>query len=238
MEGKTLPKGEDKKDLSLEKLEEVEKAYSDLMKAYSSCISSLNQKKIKFPPFKSRFSKEWQKEFRKESFLHKDNYAPTYPKKWSTKLLLTGNILAPRLTKWNIRKQVDLLREAFLLLISQNRNKIDSKIIKQFETYCEDLNELSAQFRKSSLIPLFYGSITAVAAISVPIVAHLEGVHVDDVLFGGVLVLPLSLFYLAYFFVFFLLRGFRGSKRVFREASVLEKEEKKFVLIQEYLKFV
>jgi hypothetical protein len=100
------------------------------------------------------------------------------------------------------------------------------------------MNELSAQFKKSSLISLFLGLITAVAAILVQIVARLEDVHVDDASFGGVLVLPLSLIYLAYFFGWFLLVGFWGSKRVFREASIPEKEKKNFVLIQEYLEFV
>jgi hypothetical protein len=45
VEGKTLSKDEGKKELSLEKLEEVEKAYLDLMKAYSSCLSNLHLKK-------------------------------------------------------------------------------------------------------------------------------------------------------------------------------------------------
>jgi predicted permease len=112
------------------------------------------------------------------------------------------------------------------------------------------MNELSAQFRKSSLIPLFYGSITAVAAILVQIVARLDDVsrsedvhltfledaHVEDVLFGDLLGY-LAISYLVYFFVVFLLLGFWGSKRVFREASVLEKEEKIFALIQQYLEF-
>jgi uncharacterized integral membrane protein len=100
------------------------------------------------------------------------------------------------------------------------------------------MNELSAQFKKSSLISLFLASITAVAAILVPIFACLEDVHVDDVSFGGVFVLVLSLIYLLYFLVYFLLAGFWGSRRVFREASIPEKEKKIFVLIQEYLKFV
>ena len=124
MEEKKLSKDDEKKE-SLEKLEEIEKAYFDLMKAYSSCLSALKLKKM-----------DWYKTF--------------YPKnvKLSTEFILSGNILAPRLTKWRIRRQMDLLRVTFLLLISQNRNKIDSKI-KQFELYCEDMNELIAQFKES-----------------------------------------------------------------------------------------
>ena len=213
-----------------EKILEIEEAYIDLIKAYSLCLTAL-----KVRPYRN--VKKWLK----AAFSLKFS---------STEAILLGNILAPRLTKWRIRRQVDLLRAAFLLLISQNRKKIDSKIIKRFETYCEDMNELGAQFKKSSLISLFYGSITAVAAILVQLFARLDDVsgsedvhvtlddvHVDDVLFGDLLGY-LALFYLVYFFVGFLLLGFWGSKRVFREASVLEKEEKNFVLMQEYSKFV
>jgi len=205
MDEKKLSKDDEKKE-SLEKLEEIEKAYFDLMKAYSLCLGALELKKM-----------VWYKYF--------------YPKNCkSTELILWGNILAPRLTKWRIRRRMDLLRVAFLLLISQKRNKNDSKI-KQFELYCEDMKEISAEVKKSSSIPLYLISISAVAAILVQIVASLEDVHVNAVLSALVVA-----YLVVYFLGIFLLRGFMGSMRVFNDANVPEKDKKIFVLIQEYLK--
>ena len=45
MEEKKLPDSKGEKELSLEKLEEIEKAYLDLMKAFSSSLSILDLKK-------------------------------------------------------------------------------------------------------------------------------------------------------------------------------------------------
>ena len=85
-------------------IEEIEKAYIDLMKAYSSCLYDLKLKKLP------------KGEWRKQLSLKKRREIPT-------DVLLTWNILAPRFTKWNIRRRVDFLWAAFLLLITQNRNK-------------------------------------------------------------------------------------------------------------------
>ena len=221
MEGKTLSKDEEKKELSLEKILEIEKAYFDLMKAYSSCLTTLKLKKLKY-----RFSLEWYKELYTKHFPF-----PFFnPQKWSTESLLSGNILAPRITRWRIGRQVDLLREAFLLLIAQNRNKIDSKIIKQFELYCEDMNKLSDHLAKSGLIALFYSSIPA----------GLLGIlyHITSVSFEAIIILIGIILYLLFYGFLFFVIGFWGSKRIFSEATVPEKEKKIFVLIQEYVEFV
>jgi hypothetical protein len=174
MEEKTLPKGEGKKELALEKILKIEKAYFERMKAYSSCLTTL--KLTKYP------------------------------------LVLRGNILAPRVIRWRIRRHVDLLRESFLLLIAQNRNKIDPKIIKQFESYCEDLDKIGAQVAKSGLIALFYSSIPA-GLLGIPYIASvsLEAIYIF-----------LCIFYFFWFFFW----GFFASKRIFREATVPEKEKK------------
>ena len=165
MVGKTLSKDEGEKELSLEKILEIKKAYLDLMKAYSLCLTALKLKKIEIAFSRYRFTLEWYKTF----YTKHVPFPFLNPNKWSTEVLLAGNILAPRIVRWKIRGQVDLLRGAFLLLITQNRNKIDSKIIEQFELYCEDMNKLSAQFEKSGLIALFYVSIPVVLALLVEI---------------------------------------------------------------------
>ena len=219
MEGKTLPKGKGEKELSLDKkILEIEKAYSDLMKAYSSCITALKLKKM-----------VWYKTFFPKNLM-------------STEALLKGNILAPRFIKRNIRKQVDLLRGAFLLLITQNRNKIDPEIINRFELYYEDMNKLSTQFEKSGLIAIFYAAIpiipiiTGVAAVAVQIKPVSLEFSLGQLLICVIIIAIIG--YLFYFFIVFLVLGFLGSRRLFREADVSEKEKKIFALIQECLEFV
>ena len=253
MEGKTLPKGEDKKDLSLEKLEKVEKAYLDLMKAYSSCLSNLHLKKryMIARVLKRIYSFSWDKvpgedserllrtlkdvlnidwaenaEIRKshdnktlcifkdensaeitfdekrgkatlkisddttlslnikkkrgklninpeikqggwvdlqdEFVIKHSSFSIGNPKKWYNKPCGYPIFLTYRFVRWKIRREVDLLREAFLLLMAQNRNKIDLEVIKNFEKYCEDMDKLRAQFAKNGLITLFYAIIPVV----------------------------------------------------------------------------
>ena len=207
MEGKTLPKGEGEKELSLDKkILEIEKAYSDLMKAYSSCITAIKLKKMDL---------------------------------MSTKALLKGTILAPRFIKRNIRKQVDLLRGAFLLLITQNRNKIDPEIINRFELYYEDMNKLSTQFEKSGLIAIFYAAIPIIPIITgvAAVVVNIKPVSLEFSL-GQCVIIIAIIGYLFYFFIVFILFGFFRSRRLFREADVSEKGKKIFALIQECLEFV
>jgi hypothetical protein len=200
-----------------EKILGIEEAYIDLIKAYSSCLTALKVKTY-YRNVKERF---------KAMFSLK-------PKWSSTEAKLLGNILAPRLTKWRIRRQVDLLRAAFLLLISQNRNKIDSKIIKQFELYCEDMTKLSAQFEKSGLIAIFYAAIPAITGVTALVVATKP--TSSELSFVPVFFISITIFYLVYFFVFFLIAGFMGSKRIFRDAEVPEKENRIFSLLDELSK--
>ena len=328
MEGKTLSKDEEKKQLSLEKLEEVEKAYLDLMKAYSSCLSPLDLKKryTIARTLKKIYSFSWDKvpgednerllrslkdvlnigwaenaEIRKsddnkticifkdensaeitidetkgkatlkisddttlslnikkkrgklninpeikqggwvdlqDEFIIKHNlFSIGNPKKWYNKprgypIFLTGYIV-----KQNIRRKVNSLRAAFLLLIAQNRNKIDSEVIKKFEIYCEDMDKLSAQLATNVLIALFYAII--------PLVPILISITSDS--FGNVLKFISShgqwiIYYLAlyglYFLILFFVPSYLFSKRTFSQGNVSEKEKKIFLLIQEYLEFV
>ena len=93
MEGKTLAEDDGKKELALGKLLEIEKAYFDLMKAYSSCLTTLNVKA-------------------RECYLNRF---------W----------LTPKIIRHRIGQHVNFLQEVFQSLIAQNRDKVDSKIIKK-----------------------------------------------------------------------------------------------------------
>ena len=324
MEGKTSSRDDEKKELSLEKLGEIEKAYLDLMKAYSSCLSTVDLKKAyiyahdlkkiysfsgdKVPGEDSErllrylkdvlkigwaknaeisksndnkticiFSDEnsaeitfdekkgkatinisdgrtldlkvknkhgklnicpkikhgtwldvldefYKKEFYKLHILRK-------PKKWKKKNFAYMNLSG--IVRLRITMRVDSLRDAFLLLLAQNRTKIDSEVIKNFEIYCEDMGKLSAQLKKSSFKPLFT-SLTPVVATIFGVIASLNLVASP---YYAIIVSILT-FFLIYFVTVVLIIGFRGSTHVFREASVPEKAEKNFVLIREYLEVV
>ena len=327
MEGKTLSKDEGKKELSLEKLEEVEKAYLDLMKAYSSCLSNLHLKKryMIARVLKRIYSFSWDKvpgedserllrtlkdvlnidwaenaEIRKshdnktlcifkdensaeitfdekrgkatlkisddttlslnikkkrgklninpeikqggwvdlqDDFIIKHNlFSIGNPKKWYNKPCGYPIFLTYRFVRWKIRREVDLLREAFLLLMAQNRNKIDSEVIKKFEKYCEDMDKLSVQFAKYGLITLLYAIIPIVPAI-VYFTTMLMGI-VSKSLEGGLILVYYLIGYALYLLIWFFVPSFLFSKRIFSQENVSEKERKIFVLIQEYLEFV
>jgi hypothetical protein len=326
VEGKTLSKDEGKKELSLEKLEEVEKAYLDLMKAYSSCLSNLHLKKryIIARALKRIYSFSWDKvpgedserllrslkevlnigwaenaEIRKsddnkticifkdensaeitidetkgkatlkisddttlslnikkkrgklninpeikqggwvdlqDEFVIKHSlFSIGNPKKWYNKPYGYPIFLTYRFVRWKIRSKVDLLREAFLLLMAQNRNKVDSEVIKKFEKYCEDMDKLRAQFAKNGLITLFYAIIPVVLMLIGMAPESLEGLlkSISD---------PMGIYYLigyaGYLLIFLFVPSFLFGKHIFSQENVSEKERKIFLLIQEYLKFV
>jgi hypothetical protein len=322
VEGKTLPKGEDKKDLSLEKLEEVEKAYSDLMKAYSSYLSTLvtmnklysfacvlkkiysiscdkvpgedserlrrflmdyldiswaenaeisksvdgktiyiisdensaeitiDEKKGKatlninegrtlylnikkkhgklniYPKLKQGGWVDVQKEFYIKEF-QKRHIIYRRPKK------ILKYTIRYRIARLKIRKGVDLLRDAFLLLLAQNRIEINSEFTKKIEIYCEDLGKLSAQFTKNGFIFLFYAII--------PVVPVLIGLSSDlanafKFISDPIVIMYLIGYVLLLLFVFVYL-SYWISTRLLSKENVSEKEKKIFALIQEYLKF-
>ena len=145
------------------------------------------------------------------------------------------NFIAYRIVRLKIRKRLDWLRDVFLLLIiAQNRNKIDSEIIKNFEIFSEDLAKLSAQFGKYS----FYAIISVVVPLLTGV--FLSGFRRFDIsedimdvisLIGGALVIISIVI-----FIFILIGFFLGS-RLFNSAAIPEKENKIYVLIQEYLEF-
>ena len=315
-----MPNEKGKKELSLEKLEEVEKAYLDLMKAYSSCLSPLylgkgyavavvlkkiysfswdnvpgNDSEILLRFLKDNLRIGWaenaeihksddgticifkdknsanimiDKKKKKATLKISDgrthdlkvkkkhgklNINPKikhgawldlqkgfYKKRWldlqkdkkmgDIKVFKMVsriiNFIAYRIVRWKIRKKVDLLRETFLLLIiTQNRNIINSEIIKRFEVYSEDMDKLSAQFTKYG----FY----AIILVVMPLVPLLIGIakYGFDVI---ITIISILLYFLVYI-LFFILLGFFVSKRVFSDIAVSEKEKKIFVLIQEYL---
>ena len=321
MEEKKLPNEKGKKELSLEKLEKVEKAYLDLMKAYSSCLSPLYLEKgyTVAGGLKKIYSFSWDNvpgndseillRFLKDNLrigwaenaeIHKsddgticifkdknsanimidkkkkkatlkisdgrthdlkvkkkhgklsinpkikhgawlDLQKRFYKKRWLD-LQKDGefiydikafkmvsriiNFIVYRIVRWKIRKKVDLLREIFLLLIiTQNRNKISSEIIKRFEVYSEDMDKLSAQFTKYG----FYGIILVVMPL-VPLLIGIAEYGFDDII-----TIILILLYFLFYILFFILFGFFVSKRVFSDIAVSEKEKKIFVLIQEYV---
>lgn len=225
METKTLSKEEEKKESS-EKILEIEEAYFNLMKAYSSCLTTLKLKKFKPPPFSF-------KSFSDRRLYMKKHMPSLNPRTWSTEYLLYWNILAPRIIRWRIGSQIAFLREVLLLLITQKRNKVDLKIIKQFELYCDDMDKLSVIFSKAGLIALLYGIVPFLPIIlgilqKIPFEGILQEVTFEGIIF---------MIYTLYFIVIFFILGFLGSRRVLSEANVQEKEENFFLLIKNYLEF-
>lgn len=323
MEGKTLPKGEDKKDLSLEKLEKVEKAYSDLMKAYSSCLSTLvtmNKIYTSASYLKKIYSISWDKvpgedserlrRFLMDSLdiswaenaeisksvdgksiyivsdensaeitidekkgkatlninedrtlylnikkkhgklniypklkqwawldLHKEFYIKEFQKRhiiYRRPKKIVKYTIRYRIARLRIRKGVDLLRDAFLLLLTQNRIEINSEFTKKIELYCEDLGKLSAQFTKYSSRFLVYAIIPVVPVLIIGLGSKLANAFsfiLDTLaiifLIGYVLLILFLFVYLNYWI----------TTRVLSKENVSEKEKKFFTLIQEYLEF-
>lgn len=132
-----------------------------------------------------------------------------------------------------IRKGVDLLRDAFLLLLTQNRIEINSEFTKKNEIYCEDLGKLSAQFTKYSFIFLFYAIIPVV-----PVLIGLSSNLANAFKFisDPIVIIYLIGYVLLFLFVFVYL-SYWISTRLLSKENVSEKEKKFFALIQEYLKF-
>lgn len=206
MEGRTIFKDEEKKDLSLEKILEIENVYLDLMKAYSSCLTNLNLELLKY------------------------QYYPFT----NLKIFFT-----PRITRWRIKGKVYMLEEAFLLLITQNRNnlKIGPKIIEQFELYCGDMDKLRSQFAKSSFGVLFYGSIpVAIITVIFSIFQIIEGnpknTYLEFIIIS--IIFYIFLGYVSWVFGF----SWGLCNKIFSKANVPEKEEKIFGLIRDYLGFM
>ncbi len=155
------------------------------------------------------------------------------------------NFIAYRIVRWRIRKRLDRLRDKFLLLIiAQNRNKIDSEVIKRFEIYSEDMDKLSAQFAKYNI----YATITGVAGFLTSFLSVFKSFlsvfngfvmpkFISDVIIiiiniGLILSIPIFLVLLI-----FIIIGIYLNSRVFSETAVPEKEKKLLNRIQEYLEF-
>ena len=210
MEGKTLAKDEEKEELLLlEKILEIEKAYFDLMKAYSSCLTTLNVKE-------------------RDYF-----YKPFW--------------LTPKIVRYRIGQHVNFLQEVFLSLIAQNRDKIDSKIIKKFELYCEDMNKFSVQVTESGLKTLFYNMpsaiITGLTGLTGLVGLLTTAYDMFSTKDSGSLVFSAALWIIiATIFLLFSLvirSSIRRSDRVLHhETDVQEKQEKIFITLQEYLEFI
>jgi hypothetical protein len=323
VEGKTLPKGEDKKDLSLEKLEEVEKAYSDLMKAYSSCLITLdrmNKIAVGANLLKKIYSISWDKVPGEDSerlrrflmdyldiswvenveinksvdgktiYIFSDENSAEitidekkgqatlnindgrtlnlnikkkhgklniYPKlkqmawldiheEFNIKEFQKRHIIYMRpkkifkytiryrIARLRIRKGVDLLRDAFLLLLTQNRIKNNSEFTKKIEIYCEDLGKLSAQFTKYSSIFLFYALIPVVPVLIIGLGSNLA--NASSFIFESIVIIYL-IAHVVLFLLVFVYSSYWISKRLLSKEKVSEKEKKIFALIQEYLEF-
>lgn len=338
MEEKKLPDSKGKKELLLEKLEEIEKAYLDLMKAFSSTLSILDLKKgytIAWA-LKKLYSFSWDKvpgndseillrflkdnqhigwaenaeihksddktisifkdensasiridEKKKKATLKiidgrthdlvvKKRHGTIYiypkikhgawldfqedfylthalgsygnPKKWYNKPigsysnLISSfmNLISNRFVKWKIKRKIDLLRQAFLLLIAQSRTKIDSRIIKKIEINCNDMDKLGAQLKKNS----FYAIMQIVLpflSVFLPLlgIAYTSSKDNLEKILGSITFIYYFMFaYLIFYIVLFLTLSFITSRRIFSETAVSEKERNFFILIQEYLEFL
>jgi hypothetical protein len=199
MEEKRLSKGEWKKELALEKLEEIEEAYFDLMKAYSSCLTTLNLKAQD-----CYFNRFW---------------------------------LTPKIVRHRIGQHVNFLREVFLSLIAQNRDKIDSKVIKKIELYCDDMNKLSVQVTESGFATRFYGIPGAIAALIPGIIIILTAIEVSDIRDPVVLFLVFISF-VSFYIAVSIFYSVQKSTRVLTVTGVQEKQKTIFNLLQEYLECV
>lgn len=202
-------------------------------------------------PFKThltlrKYRKELRKEIRKEIEKTVNNAEflkfglMFLPNRWSTERLLSLNPLALRFIGGKIKKQVDFLRGSFLFLIAQSRNKIDSDVIKNFERDCEDMDKLSAHFAKLgfkafvvSLLPGVVSLLSAVISYH-PLLDPAQPAAYSssrDFLF-------IFLVYVVFYFIFFVVLGYFGSKRLFTENAIPEKDKKIFIRIREYLEFI
>ena len=140
------------------------------------------------------------------------------------------NFIIYRIVRLKVRKRVDHLLEAFLLLIiAQSRDKIDPEIMKNFEIYSEDMSKLSAQFAKYS----FYAMIVVVG----PWLSIIVGRQFlqDSIKFLYSDITIMIIIYPFIIFVAYLISSYHISKRIFSETAVGEKERKIFALVQEYM---
>ena len=208
MEGKTLAEDDGKKELALGKILEIEKAYFYLMKAYSSCLTTLNVKARE-----CYFNRFW---------------------------------LTPEIVRHRIGQHVNFLQEVFLSLIAQNRDKVDSKIIKKFELYCEDMNKLSVQVAESGSTSIF--NITPSAFIITPsimtvLITLITGLlSLSDtfliIVTPGIIIIALLLVFIFLYVSMSIFCSARKSTRMLRKTGIQEKQEKIFVILQEYMGFV
>jgi hypothetical protein len=207
MEGKTLAKDDEKEELLLEKILEIEEAYFDLMKAYSSCLTILNVKATD-----CYFNRFW---------------------------------LTPKIVRHRIGQHVNFLREVFLSLIAQNREKIDSKIIKRFELYCGDINKLSVQVTESGSASIFKINPTVIfASVATGLLSIITGLirlilDLQNILVTiGFITIVLLLVLISLYFFISCVCSARKSNRVLCKTGVEDKQKTIFGLLQEYLEFL
>ena len=209
MVGKMLSKDDEKE--SLKKLEEIEEAYFDLMKAYSSCLTILNVKATD-----CCFNRFW---------------------------------LTPKIVRHRIGQHANFLREVFLSLIAQNREKIDSEIIKRFELYCVDINKLSVQVKEScsasilNIAPIVIFASIATGLLSIitgliRLIPGLQNIFGTFLITIGIIAIVFLLVFISLYFVISCVGSARKSGRVLRKTGVEDKQDTIFNLLQEYLEFL
>jgi hypothetical protein len=198
---------------------EIEKAYLDLMNAYSLVLAILRKHKFEDTAALFNYTKI------KVLFLHYI-FIPFYVR----------GIFGHNIVKWRIGASIDSLLEAFLLLITQNRHKNNIEVIKRFELYLKDITKMESLFAKSDLKPLIYGAITTLPLLFIGILElcseYFDVIDLKLIL----LLLTLVLLYIFSLFSVFYTVGYMGSWFVFREAEVIKREEKLFTLFQKYMK--
>lgn len=168
---------------------------------------------------------------------------------WSTESLLNLNPLALRFIGGKIKKQVDFLRGSFLFLIAQSRNKIDSDVIKNFERDCEDMDKLSAYCAKLGFKPFVVSSLAWFVSLLSVVISFLHSLNSAQPLAQFVANLSegasslgiffiIFLVYALFYPIFFVVLGYFGSRRLFTENAIPEKDKKIFFRIREYLEFM
>lgn len=186
---------------------EFEDAYLDLLRAYTSCLISLK--------------------------LYLYNYDPNMRLRHTlfstpTPNILIGNLLAPRILRWRLARHVQMVRECFLMLVAFNRSIVAPEILCRFEQYCMDMEKISSQVEKYGFIALFYGTIPVL--ILGTIVSQITAIFsIKDVFNKFIFLLVIG--YISIYILMFLFIGYYGSKRVFDDAEIQDKEDKLFILI-------
>ncbi len=198
---------------------EIEKAYLELMKAYSSVLAILRGSKLE--DVASLFNLK----NKRAAFFHYI-VIPVYIR----------GIFGSTIAKWRIKKSLDLLLENLVLLMTQTRNKDDIEVIKRFESYYEDINKLEHVFKKSDLKPLFYVAITTLPFLFLGVLEFLSDyltvIDLKIIIILSILVLSNIFLWFSLFYVL----GYLGSWILFSKGKVSEKEDKLFTLIKEYIK--